>query len=102
MPEDTTTKDGTYINCPSCNHTIDVENSSTVSTDVRWKWVGTILASASILSLVSIIILTGLGIITLSPIGQVWSILYATVVLMASTWTFGKETLETVKEMRGK
>lgn len=78
------------------------EDSTTTSTRTRWEWTGTILASAMVLSLPTIVGLTAAGILTLNPISQAWFGLYFTVTLMAATWAFGKETLEAVREARGK
>jgi len=92
MPEDTE---------PEPNIDSD-EDSTTKSTRTRWEWTGTILAFAMVLSLPMIIGLTAAGVLTLSPISQAWFGLYFTVTLMAATWAFGKETLEAVREARGK
>jgi hypothetical protein len=74
----------------------------TTSTMERWEYIGTILAGAMVLSLPVIVVGAGLGILSLSPIGQAWFLLYSTVTLMAATWAFGKETLEAVRKARGK
>jgi len=96
MPEDTPT-------CPKCGHDFTPdEDNTTTSTKERWEYTGTILALVSVFSLPIIVLLAGLGIVSLSAISQGWLILYATVVLMAATWTYGKETLEAVKQAQGK
>lgn len=74
----------------------------TTSTMERWEYIGTILSAVMVLSLPTIIIGVALGTLSLSGISQGWFVLYLTVTLMAATWAFGKETLETVKEARGK
>jgi len=96
------TPDGNYINCPNCNNTIDISNGTTVNSEVRWKYIGTILSAVTVISLPIIIILSTLGFATLSSVGQFWGILYGTVVLMASTWTFGEKVLQSVYKAKGK
>lgn len=78
------------------------DNGTTTSTMERWEYIGTILASAMVLSLPTIVGGAALGVLSLSPIGQAWFVLYATVTLMAATWAFGEETLSAVKKARGK
>ena len=95
------TPDGTYIDCPNCSHTIDTTNGTTVDSEVRWKYIGTILSAVSVLSLPTIIILAGLGVMALGAISQGWALLYSTVVLMAATWVFGEKTLKAVQKARG-
>jgi Sec-independent protein secretion pathway component TatC len=94
MPDDTPT-------CPKCGYdfTYD-ENNTTTSTKERWEYTGTILALVSVFSLPIIVLLAGLGIVSLTAISQGWLLLYSTVVLMATTWTYGKETLEAVRQAR--
>lgn len=79
----------------------DGDNETTNSTDTRWKYTGTVLASVIILSIATVIVGAAVGALSLSGIGQSWLLLYSTVVLMAATWAFGKETLEAVQEARG-
>lgn len=55
-----------------------------------------------VLSLPLIVGLTTAGVLSLSPISQVWFALHFTVTLMAATWAFGKGTLEAVREVRGR
>lgn len=92
MPEDTTTEE-----------TLDEdEDYTTASTRTRWEGLNTILSLLLILSLVAIVsfvVVTGTAV---SALGQAWFVLYATIVLMAATWAFGKETLESVQKVRGK
>lgn len=85
--------------CPECGAELDDE-TLTKSAKERWEYTGTVLALFVVLSLPLVVVLTGLSIFTLSPISQAWWALYATVVLMAATWTFGRETLKAVKEAR--
>lgn len=77
------------------------EEDLTTSTMERWEWLGTLLASAVVLSLPTILIGAALGSLGLSPIGQSWFLLYSTVVLMATTWVFGKDTLKAVRKSKG-
>lgn len=84
----------------SDNHHDD-ENLTT-STRERWEYIGTVLSALMVSSLPVLLVGTAFGIFTLSGIGQAWYILYATVVTMAATWAFGKETLEVVRQARGK
>lgn len=86
--------------CPNCGH--ELENGTTTSTKERWQYTGTILSLIVVFSLPVLILLAGLSIVSLGPISQAWWLLYATVVLMAATWTFGRETLEAVDKARGK
>jgi len=84
--------------CPDCGH--EFEDNITQSTRDRWEYTGTILALFVVASLPVTIMLAGLEILSVGSVSQGWSILYATVVLMAATWTFGKETLQAVREAR--
>lgn len=90
----------TDTTCPRCGHEFD---STTITTnpEMRWRWTGTILAVIAVSSLPIVILLAGVSVITLGQISQGWWALYATVVLMAATWVWGKETLQAVKEARG-
>jgi len=76
-------------------------NDTTSSSMTRWKYIGTILAAAMVISLPVIIIGTALGTFTLSGISQAWFGLYFTVTMMAATWAFGEETLKAVQKARG-
>jgi len=96
MPEDTDTTN---------DNALDLEGDGdnyTMSTRTRWEWTGTLLAFAMVLSLPVIVGLTAGGILSIGAISQGWFVLYSTVTLMAATWAFGKETLEAVREARGK
>jgi sterol desaturase/sphingolipid hydroxylase (fatty acid hydroxylase superfamily) len=73
----------------------------TTSTMERWEWIGTILAGAIILTLPVLLIGAGAGYISLGAVPQAWFVLYATIALMAATWSFGKETLKAVKKAQG-
>jgi len=78
------------------------DDYTTDDTRTRWEGLNTILSLmiiASLIGIVTYVIVTGTAI---SVVGQAWFVLYATVVLMASTWAFGKETLDAVKKARGK
>jgi hypothetical protein len=74
----------------------------TTSTKERWEYIGTLLATLMIASLPILTVGGAIGILMLTNIGQGWFALYATVTLMAATWAFGAETLETVRKVRGK
>jgi len=76
-------------------------NDTTSSSMTRWKYIGTILAAAMVISLPVIIIGTALGTFTLSGISQAWFGLYFTVTMMAVTWAFGEATLKAVQKARG-
>lgn len=80
----------------------DGDIDTTSSSDTRWKYTATLLASILIVSIAVAIIGGGFGVISLSGIPQEWLALYAVTTLMAATWAFGKETLEAVNEARGK
>jgi hypothetical protein len=98
MPEDTDTTNEE-------DDTLDLEGDGdkyTMSTRTRWEWTGTLLAFAMVLSLPAIVGLTAAGVLSVGVITQGRFTLYATVTLMAATWAFGKETLEAVREARGK
>lgn len=87
---------------PEGNKTTDTEDESTTrSSKTRWEYIGTLLAGAMVTSLPVLVIGASYGVLSLSPIGQAWFVLYATVTLMAATWAFGKETLNAVNEARG-
>lgn len=98
MPEDDTPT------CPECGHSFTKaeEYETTTSTMERWEFTGTILALFTVTSLPVIIVLAGLGIVSLGAISQGWWVVYTTVVLMAATWTFGEQTLKAVRKARGK
>lgn len=85
--------------CPNCGE--DVGASTTTSADRRWKYTGTVLSILLIASLPVLIIGVGVGVISLAGVSSSWWVLYTTAVLMALTWTYGKETLEAVSEARG-
>jgi len=87
--------------CPECGYKFE-DDTTTLSSKERWEYTGTVVAIASLLSLPTVIILAGVGIFLIGNITQGWLILYSTVVLMAATWTFGKETLQAVREVQGK
>lgn len=93
-------ENGSSIECPECGTEVEY-NSTTTSSERRWKYTGTILALLTVASLPALIILAGLSVVALSPITQGWWLLYGTLVLMAATWTFGRETLQAVYEARG-
>lgn len=78
----------------------DIDENLTTSTKERWEWIGTILASATVLSLPTLIIGAATEMLSLSSVGQAWFALYATVTLMAATWAFGRETLNAVQKAR--
>jgi heme/copper-type cytochrome/quinol oxidase subunit 2 len=101
MPEDKQPpQENGAVTCPRCTHEFD-PNQTTTNSEMRWKWTGTILAILVVISLPALVLLAGFAVVSLGPITQGWWVLYATVVLMAATWTFGKETLQAVKEARG-
>lgn len=81
--------------------TEDGDPDTTSSSMTRWKYIGTVLSTIMVISLPVIVGGAAAGILSLSPIGQAWFTLYATVTLMAATWAFGKETLEAVQKARG-
>ena len=85
--------------CPECGAEFDTSHT-TINTNKRWKYTGTIVTSIVVLSLPILIILAGLGVVSLAAISQAWLVLYGTVTLMASTWLYGKETLEAVQDAR--
>ena len=93
--------DDTLANCPECGADVSFEDTTT-SIKSRWTYTGTLLAILTVPSLPLVVLLAGLGIVSLGVISQGWWIAYTTVVLMAATWTFGKETLEIVYKIRGK
>lgn len=76
------------------------DEGMTNSTRERWEWIGTILAALIITSAVFAVIGTMAGILSMAAVTQAWFLLYLTLVLMAATWTFGKGTLEAVKEYK--
>lgn len=78
------------------------DENLTTSYKERWEYIGTFLSGIMVVSLPVIIIGTAAGFLSLSMISQGWFVLYLTVTLMAATWAFGKETLESVQEARSK
>lgn len=80
----------------------DGDEETTSSTRTRWKYIGTVLAGLMVISLPVLIIGTASGLFTLAGISQAWFGLYFLVTTMAATWAFGKETLQAVREARGK
>lgn len=70
----------------------------TTSTKSRWTYTGTVLAIIVILSLPALIIGSAYGILAIASISEYWFGLYALVVTMAATWTFGKGVLESVRK----
>jgi len=73
----------------------------TMSSRVRWTYVSTVLALITLVSLPPLVVTASTGYTQLGQVPNVWFGLYATVVLMAATWTWGEETLDAVKEFRG-
>ena len=93
----------TLANCPECNAELSIEDTdTTTSVKSRWEYTGTLLSILTVPTLPVIVLLAGLGIISLGSISQAWWFVYTTVVLMAATWAFGKEVLEVVYKIRGK
>jgi hypothetical protein len=76
------------------------DQNLTTSTRERWEYIATVLSTIVIVSLVGLVLGASWGVLSLSAIPRTWMTLYSVVVLMATTWTFGKETLEAVKEVR--
>jgi len=76
------------------------DEDTTSSSMVRWQYTGTVLAALMVTSLPILTIGTALGALSLSGISQAWFGLYFLVTMMAATWTWGKETLETIQKMR--
>lgn len=76
------------------------ENDITTSENARWVGTGTILSIAMVLSLPAIIILAGLGLLSLSGISQFWFTLYFLVTMMAATWVFGEDVLKAVRKTK--
>lgn len=99
MSIDKSPDDNTDTTCPRCGHKFD-STAITTNPEMRWRWTGTILAVLIVTSLPAFVTLFGFGIISLGAIGQGWAALYATIVLMAATWVWGKETLQSVREAR--
>ena len=87
MPEDTPKID-------------DGDPNTTHSALTRWEYIGTVLSFILVVSLAILTLGAAYGILSLAAIGQAWFTLYSIVVLMAATWTFGKETLEAVQQAR--
>lgn len=85
--------------CPECGYDLS-DSDFTVHTEKRWKYTGSIIVSILLISLPLLITVTVLGFGSIAAITQGWLLLYSTVVLMAATWLFGKETLETVRHVR--
>lgn len=75
---------------------------TTIQTERRWKYAGTVIALILIMSLPAAILGGAAGVLALGAISQGWLVLYGTVVLMAATWAFGEETLTAVRRARGK
>lgn len=78
----------------------DEDDNTTTSTRERWTYIATVLSALILITFAALLLGAAAGLFSLSAIGQGWFILYSTVVLMAATWAFGKETLEAVYEAR--
>lgn len=74
--------------------TADEDDSVTNEDDVRWVYLGSVLASLLTISLVVLILAAAAGVFTLSAISQPWFALYALSVLTAVGWVFGKELVK--------
>lgn len=70
----------------------DTDTTQNVMT--RYKYTGSILAGALILSIPVIVIGAAAGWLTLAAVPDTWMLLYQVVALMAVTWAFGKKTLK--------
>jgi len=81
--------------------TKDGDPDTTSSTETRWKYLGSVTAGITIVTL-NVLMLGAATTqsISFENIGQSWLLLYGTVVLMAATWTWGEKTLKTVKNYR--
>lgn len=79
---------------------LDFNDQITSDTKTRWALTGTILATVILLSLPSLVVTAGLGIVSLSAISQGWFALYSTLVVMAATWVFGEDVLKAVRRAR--
>lgn len=100
-PETTKAPKGKEITCRTCGAVLD-ENGNRVRVQVwtRWKYTGTVVSTLILLSLPTVLILAGLGFISLAVLTQSLMLLYGTVTLMAATWLFGQETLSAVRSAR--
>jgi len=74
------------------------EDDMTSQDDVRWVYLGSVLAFILTFSLVVLVIAAAAGVLTLSAISQPWFALYSLSVLTAVGWVFGKEL---VKQWKG-
>lgn len=74
----------------------------TSDTRTRWEGLATIITFLIFVSFLTLLIGTAVGTFTLGSISQAWFALFSTIVLMAATWLYGKETLEAVQKARGK
>lgn len=93
--------DNGEVTCRTCGSVLD-KNGNRVRVQVwtRWKYTGTVVSTLLLLSLPAVLILAGLGIVSLAALTQSLMLLYGTITLMAATWLFGQETLSAVKSAR--
>jgi len=73
------------------------EDNTTENDDVRWKYLNSGIAGLIMLTLVILLLGSGVGVITLAAISQAWFFLFATAVATVLVWAFGKESYQSFK-----
>lgn len=76
----------------------DTDESLTTNRKLRWDLLASVIAGVALISLIVLISAAALGVVTLTGISQGWFLLYTTVVLTATVWTFGAEALGKARE----
>lgn len=64
------------------------DDELTDNNTLRWEWLASIVAGATLLSFLSLIVLSTFGIISLT-LPETWMVLYAGLIITAGTFTFG-------------
>jgi len=62
--------------------------------DKRWVWLASFLTVLLFASLVTLLVGAALGALSLSTIPQGWFILYATMLLTATVWLYGRDSFK--------
>lgn len=70
----------------------------TTNRKLRWDLLASVVAGAACVSLLVIVLMAVLGIATLSGVPQGFFLLYSTLVLTSTVWTFGGEALAKARE----
>jgi hypothetical protein len=78
----------------------DPESTSSISK--RWVFTNDLLAFVLLASLPIVTAMGATQLLALAQVPAVWTYTYATAVLVASVWAFGKSSVEAISSLRSK